>query len=110
MHQYILYLGLGLWCLTPLSTIIQLHRREQQTAQSNYRVCKIYGLDPCNALGSVGVSETYSFYGCSKKATCESDWENNSRSWSMETPIFSLVVSVDIAISALQQQRVSRDV
>jgi hypothetical protein len=28
----------------------------------------------------------------------------------MEAPIFSLVVSVDIAISALQQQLVSRDV
>jgi hypothetical protein len=28
----------------------------------------------------------------------------------METPIFSLVVSVDIAISALLQQRVSRAV
>jgi hypothetical protein len=51
-------------------------------------------VDPCNALGSVGVSGTYSFYGCSKKATCESYWENNSRSWSMETPIFSLVVVV----------------
>jgi hypothetical protein len=58
-------------------------------------------------LGSVGVSEIYSFHGCNKKATCESYWENNSRSWSMDTPIFSLVISVDIAISALQQQRVS---